>query len=310
MVRKLKNPIQLAIILIILFTSACSATSSSPTLTEPTQVSLKVIDTTPTETPLPSFTPEPTPTSTPDLRIPPERWKEWPVVPQVTNRSRQIYAEGLKLGLDPHGFSKIGDCQNVKNAFLGFFDIAGYHDFWFKSNPELEGVISWFKGEFDTDGAGVRQGLTAAAAMTTLWSDPQLCNPNESPVMCEIRTNRPTFVTLSFERNWEGRTSETYEKYMRKVIEYVLSQGVVPILMTKADNMEGDHSINFTTARLAYEYDLPLINFWRAVQSLPDHGMDAKRNDGFHTSVAAWYTRSFITMETLDVLWRGLSGAK
>ena len=37
--------------------------------------------------------------------------------------------------------------------------------------------------------------------------------------------------------------------------------------------MEGDDSINATIARLALEYQIPLWNFWLAVQPLPDHGM-------------------------------------
>ena len=62
------------------------------------------------------------------------------------------------------------------------------------------------------------------------------------------------------------------------MIEYVIAHGAIPILSTKADNVEGDHSLNLTTARLAYEYDIPLWNFWLAVQPLPAHGMDTVRN--------------------------------
>jgi hypothetical protein len=47
----------------------------------------------------------------------------------------------------------------------------------------------------------------------------------------------------------------------------------VPVLSTKADNVEGDDSINATIARLALEYELPLWNFWRSVQPLPNHGL-------------------------------------
>lgn len=71
---------------------------------------------------------------------------------------------------------------------------------------------------------------------------------------------------------------------MRKVIEFSLEQGVLPILGTKADNREGNHLINQTIARLAYEYDLPLWNFWLAAQDLPGRGL---QEDGSHLTFAA-----------------------
>jgi hypothetical protein len=55
---------------------------------------------------------------------------------------------------------------------------------------------------------------------------------------------------------------------------------------------------------LAYEYDLPLWNFWRAAQDLPNQGLDLYREDGFHISYEAWTERSFTALRTLDVMWR------
>ena len=96
---------------------------------------------------------------------------------------------------------------------------------------------------------------------------------------------------------------------MRRILDTIIAHGAVPILATKADDVEGDNSLNLTTAKLASEYDLPLWNFWAAVQPLPAHGMDMKRNDGFHISTDAWTTRSFTGLEALDSVWRGLLSA-
>jgi hypothetical protein len=93
---------------------------------------------------------------------------------------------------------------------------------------------------------------------------------------------------------------------MRRILDTIIAHGAVPILATKADNVEGDNSLNLTTARLATDYDLPLWNFWAAVQPLPAHGMDTNRKDGFHISTDAWSTRSFTGLEALDSVWRGL----
>ena len=114
---------------------------------------------------------------------------------------------------------------------------------------------------------------------------------------------------ISLEVWWEGRTPERYEAYLREIIEFAIAHGVVPILATKADNVEGDHAINLITARLAYEYDLPLWNFWAAVQDLPDHGLDPTRPDGFHISIDAWNVRSYTALRTLDALWRGVNAS-
>ena len=64
-----------------------------------------------------------------------------------------------------------------------------------------------------------------------------------------------------------------FEDKMRRVIDHTIGKGIVPILVTKADNAEGNHFINATIARLAYEYEIPFWNFWLAVQPLPNHGL-------------------------------------
>jgi len=78
--------------------------------------------------------------------------------------------------------------------------------------------------------------------------------------------------------------------------------------MTKADNVEGNHQINFIIAKLAYEYDLPLYNWWRAAQTLPNNGLDPQREDKFHIDpMYAWTEQSVYGLGTLDSIWKGTS---
>ena len=98
---------------------------------------------------------------------------------------------------------------------------------------------------------------------------------------------------------------------MRRVIERILETGAVPIIATKADNLEGDHGINATIAQIAYDYDIPLWNFWAAVQPLADKGLSP---DGFHLTFGrnffddpkrmqnAWPWRNLTALQTLDVV--------
>jgi hypothetical protein len=249
--------------------------------------------------------PQPTLTATADTRPLPEDWQTWPVVPEVTAAAREIYRQGIAMGNDPHAFSKVGDCQNVKQSFLGFFDHPDQYAFM-SGITEMQDTIDHFKGHFDRDGEATKYGFNAAAVLSPFWTDPDVCLPDETPLECELRITRPTFVLISLEFWFEGRTSDVYERYMRQIIEYTISQGAVPILATKADNIELDHSLNLTTAKLAYEYDLPLWNWWAAAQELSDAGMDKYRNDGFHISVDAWNVRSKTFLQTLDHLWKEL----
>ena len=154
-----------------------------------------------------------------------------------------------------------------------------------------------------------RGGFNAAAVLSPLWADPKACLAGEDPLDCELRITKPIIVIVSLEVWWNGRTPQAYEALMRRILDTIIAHGAVPILATKADNVEGDNSLNLTTAKLASEYDLPLWNFWAAVQPLPAHGMDMKRNDGFHISTDAWTTRSFTGLEALDSVWRGLLSA-
>ena len=101
-----------------------------------------------------------------------------------------------------------------------------------------------------------------------------------------------------------------FEIAYRRVIDMTIGNGIIPILSTKADNAEGDQSINRTIARLANEYELPLWNYWLAVQSLPDLGMRSPE----HLSVGprgytdfssenikfGWSMRNLTALQVLD----------
>lgn len=251
-----------------------------------------------------SVYPNPTVAPTEDTHLTPENWQEWPVIPDVTETAREIYRMSIAMGNDPKAFSKVGDCQNVKQSFLGFFDHPGKYE-GLSGIENLGDTIENFQGYFDRDGQSTQYGFNAAAVLSPLMADPDICLPDETPLECELRITRPTFVLISLEFWFAGRTSEVYERYMRKIIEYTMAKGAVPILATKADNIEKDHSLNLSTAQLAYEYDIPLWNWWAAAQSLGDKGIDPDR-DGFHISVEAWNIRSKTFLQTLDHLWKGL----
>lgn len=250
----------------------------------------------------------PTPQAEAEDHLPPEEWRSWPVIPTLSPEMIEVYRRGIELGNDPHHFSKVGDCQIIPKVFLGLYDKGTYN------LPEdleyLEETIDHFSGSFARKGMALKGGFVFPTVFSPLRADSSVCEPGETPLECELRVHNPTFVLISMEFRYEGRTAETHEKYLRKSVEYALSRGIVPILATKADNFEGDHSLNRTTVRIADEYNLPLWNYWRAVQPLPNHGIDWDRDSyGFHVTPDAWLVRSRTFLRTLDALWQRASAA-
>lgn len=265
-----------------------------------------------TPSPLPDL---PTPTSRPlPPTLAPDAWKELPVIPTVSDTARAIYQRGLQMGNDPHAFSKVGDCQNVPSMFLTIFDESGYYRLG-EQYAYLQPTIEWFSGSFSRESQAVRRGFNAASVVSPIWADPKVCKPGETPLDCELRLHHPSIAIVSLETWWRGDTAN-YEMYVRQILEDTIAHGTVPIIATKADDLEGDHRINATIALLANEYDIPLWNFWRAVQPLPSHGLLA---DGFHltfddnyfddpeTMRAAWPWRNLTALQALDAVWKGLT---
>lgn len=259
--------------------------------------------------------PTPTFTATPKPPLANDAWMQMPVVPNgVSDGMRAVYQRGLIQGNDPTHFSIIGDCQNVSSYFLSTFDKPGDYSLG-TEYAYLQPTIDYYQGSFSRESLAVKGGFNAAAVISPLRADPKMCNAGESPLDCELRTWKPSVVFVSMETWWSHKPAEEYDKYMRKVLDRIIEYGAVPIIATKADNLEGDHSINAAIAQLAYEYDIPLWNFWAALQHLPDHGLT---EDGFHLTFArnffddpvrmqnAWPWRNLTALQSLDSVHHSL----
>jgi len=236
-----------------------------------------------------------------DSRLKPEDWQDWPVIPTLSPAMIEVYQQGISLGNRKDAFSKVGDCQIIPDVFLGQFDNPTF--ILPEDMSDLQGTLDRFKGSFGREGYALKGGFVFPTVFSPLRADSSICDPGETPFECELRVNKPSFVLISMEFRYDGRTVETHERYLRQAVEYALSRGIIPIVATKADNFEGDHSLNLTTAKIAYEYDIPLWNYWRAVQHLPNHGIDWDRDSyGFHVTPAAWWERSETFLRMLDSL--------
>jgi hypothetical protein len=257
----------------------------------------------PTLTPTPSLQSPVSASPTPD----PADWKDLPIIPAVDPSLHRIYNYGQTLGNDPHAFSIFGDCQARPGEFFGAFEEQP--DLLESLSPELRETVEYFQGSFNRESSTAQDGTTPGALLWTQWHRGDYgCKSDETPVACELRIHRPSFVIIQIGTHFESRNTE----YLRKIILQLMDAGVVPILATKADNREKDERVNRDMAMLASEYDLPLWNFWAAVNDLPNRGLYTRsdrplQGDIYLTDEAALIHR-LTGLEALNAVWRAVAG--
>ena len=268
------------------------ANTATPEITDtPVPVEVRKVGHFVTRTPEPGY-------PTPDNRPLASQWRQWPVVPSISDTAADIYWYGVQeLGTNPHYVSRIGDCHSESGVFMGIYDTEYYS--LADEDKHLTAAIDFFKGSFDTISYSVHAGLSVSSAMTNIWADPYACEKGESALDCEIRIHNPSIMFVNLGSNWiPGVGMDVYYEYLSEIVRSLLDHGILPILSSKADNVEGDNSINETTAQVARDFDIPFYNFWAVSQYLPNQGLDPTR-DEVHLSVEAWNWRNYYALKTL-----------
>lgn len=305
----------LSLLLILLFAAPASSTPTlAPTL-QPAATSGASILPTASPTFAPTSRPSlPTRAVTPERRsqlpvelgLEPADWRSWPVIPIVTQHVIEIYERGQALGNDPLAFSIFGDCQGVSELFLGPF--ATDPLLFASLPPQLQENVKLLEDSLVRSSPTTKPGTTSGALLWEEWHENKYgCAPNETPMDCELRLHNPSIVLIMVGTHWESRN----EFYMRKILDALLERGIIPILSTKADNREGDHSINLQTAQLAAEYNIPIWNFWPVTAHLPNRGLYTKETDSqlgdIYLTEDALALHRFYALQTLDVVLRAVA---
>jgi hypothetical protein len=236
-------------------------------------------------------------------------WQNWSVIPTLGTEMLAVYANGQSLGRDTHVVSVVGDCESSSDWFLKEFS-KGKRYYDLGPYASLQKTIDHFSPSLGYKSYAALRGAKAVTVLTPFWADPEVCESNETPLACEYRVHNPAFAFIALGTN-DVHKIEQFEPQMRLIIEYTLAQGIVPILATKADNLEGNHRINNTIVQLAVEYHLPVWNFWAAVQPLPGHGLQP---DGAHLTFGsnffddpknledAWAIRNLTALQVLEAM--------
>ena len=230
-----------------------------------------------TETPTPTATLTPTPSLTPTATAVPITVNDVPLDEivlmddAVRQRVRETFALGQQLGRDPNAFSKIGDSVALTPHYLTLFDRGAYtlgEEFAY-----LQPAIDHFAGSWERYGVATRIGLHAWSLFDPLWADKEWCLPNEDMVACEVRLNNPSILLVRLGSNDAGAAA-AFDENMRLMVDYALANGIIPILSTKADRFEGeDNRNNLMVREIAADYNLPLWDFDRVAETLPNKGL-------------------------------------
>lgn len=240
----------------------------------------------PTPTPQP-FTPLPEPMERPidEAALAEIDLRALPILPDFSANAdflRSLYAEGKRRALNENAFSKVGDCMTASPNFLTPFGTGSYT---LGEYTSLQAVIVRFnaplRGNFNAlsnPSLAAASGFNAASVLDATWSDPALCEFDESPLACEYRHSQPAFALIMFGTNdLKSLTPSQFDYYLRRVLVETVNRGIVPLVST-FPNQPGftEQSIfyNRIVVRAAADYNLPVINIWRAFEPLPFQGID------------------------------------
>lgn len=313
------------ILILLVFLTACSPQTADLPTSSPLNTPSRLVPTPRYETPSGKRSPTATPeadgppsiaAATPSMSFTPEAladpsasndWMGLPILPEPDESIREIYLLGQSLGNDPHAFSIFGDCQARPGEFFGVFETD--EELVASLPVELQETVAHFQGSFNRESSTAQDGTTPGALLWDQWHRGQYgCGFGETPVDCELRVHRPSFVIIQIGSHFESRNTE----YLRRIINQLIAEGVVPILATKADNRELDHRVNRDMALLSAEFNLPLWNFWASLSDLPNRGLYTRddrplQGDIYLTDEAQVIHRN-TGLEALNIVWRMATG--
>jgi hypothetical protein len=228
-------------------------------------------------------------------------------LPVVSYRARGIYQSAARNGLDPAIFTVIGDCNAESAVYLGRFAAGGFD---YSAYPTLKQTVVRFTPSFTRTSLATHGSFNAAMAFDSTWADPKQCQGDEGPLACELRVSKASILVIALgtgdQHDWQS-----FEANYRQIVDFTLKQGVLPVLMTKADALESQEggapveTINNVIRRVGREYGVPVIDFWLATRSLPNNGLadessaQAQNTNPFHLNEQGMDMRMLMTLFTL-----------
>lgn len=227
-------------------------------------------------------------------------------VPVISAHARQVYLQSAARGRDLSMFTVVGDCNSQPTAYVGRL-AAGLYDF--SRYSAYQATVARFTLAWARISVAAGGGFNSAAALDPLWADHYFCLKDESPLVCELRFTRASIVFIELGTG-DTHVWQDFESNYRKAVEYAVSQGVLPVLITKADALESQEDkapqgyINDVIRKVGQEFDVPVMDFWLASRDLPNYGLIDEGNSDFHLAPGGSDLHLLMTLQTLDAIWR------
>lgn len=235
-------------------------------------------------------------------------------VPKLSSTARQLYYQSLRSH-NPLLFTIAGDSNSHYDRYLGR---VARNEFPLEKYPDLKQTVTHFKPSLAHQSMAVRGGLRAADMFDPVFAEHiPGCLAGEGLFACELRTSNASIIFIQLGTGDKFAWRE-FERNYRAMIDFSKRSRVLPVLVTKADEMESIHGgasegyINSTIRRLAAEYQLPLVDLWAATRSLPvilnpmlptrpftKYGLQDEWGYYFHLNEIGQATHIQITLETL-----------
>jgi hypothetical protein len=178
----------------------------------------------------------------------------------------------------------------------------------------LQSTVDFFKGSFAQNSPAAKGGFNTGSVL-----GPGTCG--DTNLACAYNNARPS-VALILLGTGDQHSWQSFEERYRQIVAYTIQRGIIPVLITKADDLEcRDNNapcgfINSKIATTASQFQVPLLNLRQIVERLPNGGCTG---DGFHYNFppgdrSAWFTpeylqygytqRNLTALQTLDVIRR------
>ncbi len=235
----------------------------------------------------------------------------WPKgLPYLTWRAHSLYLAAVRAGKSPHVFTVIGDCNSESPVYLGRFAKGGFD---MTNWPTLKSTALYFTQSFTRTSLATHGSFNASMAFDSTWSDPSQCNSDEGPLACELRVSNASILVIALgtgdQHDWQN-----FETNYSAIVDYTLKAGVVPVLMTKADDLdslEGEAPpgyINNVIRKVGRQYGVPVIDLWLATRNLTNNGLAQEYNseqqltNPFHLNEEGMDMRMLMTLYALRVI--------
>ncbi len=236
---------------------------------------------------------------------------EYPYLSDMSARVYEIYRSGQALGNRANGVVLVGDSNTDNPQFFAPFDWGNYN---LGNYPYLQSTVDFFKGSFAQNSPAAKGGFNTAKIL-------EGGDCGDTNLACAYNNARPS-VALILLGTGDQHSWQTFEERYRQIVQYTIQRGIIPVLITKADDLEcRDNNapcgfINSKIATIAGQYQVPLLNLRQIVERLPNGGCNG---DGFHFNFppdnkSAWFTNDYLqygytqrnltALQTLDVIRR------